>query len=56
MSNEATILGKPFSQSKHVRKILKSLPPRFRMKVIVLHANVGFEKKIVTELPSNLQT
>ncbi|XP_031106191.1 uncharacterized protein LOC116010828 [Ipomoea triloba] len=56
LKNEAAVLGEPFSSDKLVRKILRSLPVRFRMKVTAIQESVGWEKKSVAELMSNLRT
>ncbi|XP_031090976.1 uncharacterized protein LOC115995973 [Ipomoea triloba] len=39
LKNEAAVLGEPFSSDKLVRKILRSLPIRFRMKVTAIQEN-----------------
>ncbi|XP_019194729.1 PREDICTED: uncharacterized protein LOC109188527 [Ipomoea nil] len=56
LANRATILGKPFSQQKLVKKILRSLPPRFRMKVTAIQEHDGWENKSVAQLMGNLRT
>ncbi|XP_031108661.1 uncharacterized protein LOC116013148 [Ipomoea triloba] len=56
LKNEAAVLGEPFSLDKLVRKILRSLPVRFRMKVTAIQESVGWETKSVAELMSNLRT
>ncbi|MEQ5248926.1 hypothetical protein, partial [Escherichia coli] len=56
LKNEAAVLGEPFSSDKLVRKILRSLPVRFRMKVTAIQESVGWETKSVAELMSNLRT
>ncbi|XP_019155252.1 PREDICTED: uncharacterized protein LOC109152132 [Ipomoea nil] len=56
LANRATILGKPFSQQKLVKKVLRSLPPRFRMKVTAIQEHDGWEDKSVAQLMGNLRT
>lgn len=51
LANRAIVLGEPFPQSKLVKKILRSLPQRFRMKV-----TDGWENKTVAQLMGSLQT
>ncbi|XP_019163199.1 PREDICTED: uncharacterized protein LOC109159553 [Ipomoea nil] len=56
LANRAIILGKPFSQQKLVKKSLRSLPPRFRMKVTAIQEHYGWENKSVAQLMGNLRT
>ncbi|XP_019193992.1 PREDICTED: uncharacterized protein LOC109187992 [Ipomoea nil] len=56
LANRATILGKPFSQQKLVKKVLRSMPSRFRMKVTAIQEHDGWEDKSVAQLMGNLRT
>lgn len=56
LANRATIIGEPFPQSKLIKKILRSLPQRFRMKVTAIQEHAGLENKTVAQLMGNLQT
>ncbi|XP_019188794.1 PREDICTED: uncharacterized protein LOC109183033 [Ipomoea nil] len=56
LANRAMVLGEPFNQEKLVKKILRSLPPRFRMKVTAIQEHDNWEKKTVTQLMGNLRT
>ncbi|XP_019189509.1 PREDICTED: uncharacterized protein LOC109183937 [Ipomoea nil] len=56
LANRASILGEPITQKRLVKKILRSLPPRFRMKVTAIQEHDGWEKKMVQQLIGSLQT
>ncbi|XP_019171075.1 PREDICTED: uncharacterized protein LOC109166637 [Ipomoea nil] len=56
LANRASILGEPITQERLVKKILRSLPPRFRMKVTAIQEHDGWEKKVVQQLMGSLQT
>ncbi|XP_019184815.1 PREDICTED: uncharacterized protein LOC109179776 [Ipomoea nil] len=56
LMNRASVLGEPFTDERVVKKILRSLPKRFRMKVTAIQENAGWEKKSVGELMGNLHT
>ncbi|XP_019154690.1 PREDICTED: uncharacterized protein LOC109151226 [Ipomoea nil] len=56
LANRASILGEPITQERLVKKILRSLPPRFRMKVTAIQEHDGWEKKTVQQLMGSLQT
>ncbi|XP_019185052.1 PREDICTED: uncharacterized protein LOC109180022 [Ipomoea nil] len=49
LANRAMVLGEPFTQEKLVKKILRSLPPRFRMKVTAIQEHDNWEKKTVSK-------
>ncbi|XP_019160722.1 PREDICTED: uncharacterized protein LOC109157276 [Ipomoea nil] len=52
----AIVLGEPFSQPKLDKKILRSLPPQFRMKVTAIQEHDGWKNKSLAQLMGNLQT
>ncbi|XP_019179849.1 PREDICTED: uncharacterized protein LOC109175046 [Ipomoea nil] len=56
LMNRASVLGEPFTDEKVVKKILQSLPKRFRMKVTAIQEHSGWEKKPVGELMGSLHT
>ncbi|XP_019179845.1 PREDICTED: uncharacterized protein LOC109175043 [Ipomoea nil] len=56
LANRASILGEPITQERLVKKILRSLPPKFRMKVTAIQEHDGWEKKTVQQLMGSLQT
>jgi hypothetical protein len=56
LMNRASILGEPFTDERVVKKILRSLPKRFRMKVTAIQEHTGWEKKTVGELMGSLHT
>ncbi|XP_019173231.1 PREDICTED: uncharacterized protein LOC109168701 [Ipomoea nil] len=56
LENRAMVLGEPFTQEQFVKKILRSLPPRFRMKVTAIQEHDNWEKETVTQLMGNLRT
>jgi len=56
LANRAAVLGEPFPQQKLVKKVLRSLPPRFRMKVTAMQENAGWEDKTLAALIGSLKT
>lgn len=56
LMNRASVLGKPFTQTRVVKKVLKSFPKSFRMKVTTIQENAGWENKTIGELMGNLHT
>jgi hypothetical protein len=49
-------LGKPISDLKLIRKILRSLPERFRIKVTTIEESKDLEEMKIEELVGSLQT
>jgi lipoate-protein ligase A len=49
-------LGKPISDVKLIRKILRSLPERFRIKVTTIEESKDLEEMKIEELVRSLQT
>jgi hypothetical protein len=49
-------LGKPISNVKFIRKILRSLPERFRIKVTTIEQSKDLEEMKIEELVGCLQT
>jgi len=49
-------LGKPISDVKLIRKILRSLPERFRIKVTTIEESKDLEEMKIEELVGSLQT
>ncbi|XP_019189390.1 PREDICTED: uncharacterized protein LOC109183784 [Ipomoea nil] len=49
LANRAMVLGELFTQEKFVKKILRSLPPRSRMKVTAIQEHDNWEKKTVSK-------
>jgi hypothetical protein len=49
-------LGKPISDVKLIRKILRSLPERFRIKVTTIEESKDLEEMKIKELVGSLQT
>ena len=56
ISNESFALGEKFSESKLVRKILRSLPDRFQPKVTAIEENKNLDTMKVEELMGSLRT
>ena len=54
--NDCHALGEPISDTKIVRKILRSLPPRFKGKVDAIEESQDIDNIILDELIGNLQT
>ena len=54
--NSAFNLGESITESKIVRKILRSLPERFHAKITAIEEVKGIDKIPLTELVGNLQT
>ena len=54
--NESYALGEPISDSKVVRKILRSLPSRFKGKVCAIEESKDIDNLPLDELVGNLQT
>ncbi|RVX00846.1 hypothetical protein CK203_026407 [Vitis vinifera] len=54
--NSSFNLGEPISNSKVVRKILRSLPKRFRAKVIAIKESKDMDSLKIDELVGSLQT
>ena len=54
--NSAFNLGETISKPKIVRKVLRSLPKRFRAKITVIEESKDIDKIPLTELVGNLQT
>jgi hypothetical protein len=56
LRNSMVSLGKPVSDVKLIRKILKSLPERFRIKVTTIEESKDLEEMKIEELVGSLQT
>ncbi|XP_031111886.1 uncharacterized protein LOC116015856 [Ipomoea triloba] len=56
IASRAVTLGEPFSEQKLIKKVLRSLPPRFRMKVTAIQEHSGWEKQTLAELMGNIRT
>jgi len=56
LRNSMVSLGKPVSDVKLTRKILRSLPERFRIKVTTIEENKDLEEMKIEELVGSLQT
>ncbi|WP_368970997.1 hypothetical protein, partial [Bacillus cereus] len=56
LSNASSALGEPMSDEKLVRKILRSLPQKFAMKVTAIEEAQDIENMKVGELIGSLQT
>jgi hypothetical protein len=56
LRNSMVSLGKSVSDVKLIRKILKSFPERFRIKVTTIEENKDLEKMTIEELVGSLQT
>ncbi|CAM8999026.1 unnamed protein product [Rhodiola kirilowii] len=56
LSNEASALGKPIDEERLVRKVLRSLPPRFAMKVTAIEEMHDISKLKLDELTGSLRT
>jgi hypothetical protein len=56
LRNSMVSLGKPISDVKLIRKILRSLPKRFRIKVTTIKESKDLEEKKIEELVGSLQT
>ena len=54
--NSAFNLGESIAESKIVRKILRSLPKRFHVKITVIEEVKDIDQIPLTELVGNLQT
>ena len=54
--NSAFNLGETISESKIVRKVLRSLPERFHAKITAIEESKDIDKILLTELVGNLQT
>ena len=54
--NSAFNLGETIPEPKIVRKVLKSLPERFRGKIMTIEESKDIDKIPLTELVGNLQT
>ena len=54
--NSSFNLGEPISNSKVVRKILRSLPKRFRAKVTAIEESKDVDSLKIDELVGSLQT
>ena len=54
--NSAFNLGKTISKPKIVRKVLRSLPERFRAKITAIEELKDIDKIPLTEMVGNLQT
>ena len=52
--NSAFNLGETISKPKIVRKVLRSLPKRFRAKITVIEESKDIDKISLTELVGNL--
>ncbi|CAM8903158.1 unnamed protein product [Rhodiola kirilowii] len=55
-SNEASALGKPIDEERLVSKVLRSLPPRFAMKVTAIEEMHDITKLKLDELMGSLRT
>ncbi|CAM8889891.1 unnamed protein product [Rhodiola kirilowii] len=56
LSNEASALGKPIDEERLVSKVLRSLPPRFAMKVTAIEEMHDISKLKLDELTGSLRT
>jgi len=56
LRNSMVSLGKPISDVKLIRKILRSLPERFRIKVTTIEERKDLEEMKIEELVGSLQT
>ncbi|CAM8876573.1 unnamed protein product [Rhodiola kirilowii] len=56
LSNEASALGKPIDEERLVSKVLRSLPPRFAMKVTAIEEMHDITKLKLDELMGSLRT
>jgi hypothetical protein len=56
LRNSMVSLGKPISDVKLIRKILRSLPERFRIKVTTIEESKDLEEMKIEELVRSLQT
>ncbi|CAM8877637.1 unnamed protein product [Rhodiola kirilowii] len=56
LSNEASALGKPIDEERLASKILRSLPPRFAMKVTAIEEMHDITKLKLDELMGSLRT
>jgi hypothetical protein len=56
LRNSTVSLGKPISDVKLIRKILRSLPERFRIKVTTIKERKDLEEMKIEELVGSLQT
>jgi hypothetical protein len=56
LRNSMVSLGKPISDVKLIRKILRSLPERFRIKVTTIEESKDLEEMKIEELVESLQT
>jgi hypothetical protein len=56
LTNSMVSLGKPISDVKLIRKILRSLPERFRIKVTTIEESKDLEEMKIEELVGSLQT
>jgi hypothetical protein len=56
LRNSMVSLGKPVSDVKLIRKILRSLPERFRIKVTTIEESKDLEEMNIEELVGSLQT
>jgi lipoate-protein ligase A len=56
LRNSMVSLGKPVSDVKLIRKILKSLPERFRIKVTTIEESKDLEEMMIEKLVGSLQT
>jgi hypothetical protein len=56
LRNSMVSLGKPISDVKLIRKILRSLPERFRIKVTTIEESKDLEEMKIKELVGSLQT
>ncbi|CAM8902304.1 unnamed protein product [Rhodiola kirilowii] len=56
LSNEASALGKPIDEERLASKILRSLPPRFAMKVTAIKEMHDITKLKLDELMGSLRT
>jgi len=56
LRNSMVSLGKPVSDVKLIRKILRSLPERFRIKVTTIEERKDLEEMKIEELVGSLQT
>ncbi|CAM8920082.1 unnamed protein product [Rhodiola kirilowii] len=56
LANEASALGKPIDEERLARKVLRSLPPRFAMKVTAIEEMHDIAKLKLDELMGSLRT
>jgi hypothetical protein len=56
LRNSMVSLGKPVSNVKLIRKILRSLPERFRIKMTTIEESKDLEEMKIEELVGSLQT